>query len=177
MIYLPNGSNILVRRPGILPAGIRFFMRDQFNHTEKIVHKDGGIYTFGAVKDGCIYRPLEKAIKDEKWKRIEVWHPKFNFPDEQLIAICDRFDGTPYQKINFLQWLIFLRYGKWLGKSSTRRMYCYELTARICEELLHGTFPKGHFIERTHIKQFRDLDAYELYGVFDVSAGKLKKIS
>lgn len=170
---IPNGSNILVRRKGFLPAGIRHFMDDPFNHTEKAVVKNGQLFTFGAVGKGCLYRPMHDALRNEKWTKIQVFAPTFHFDHGFLRNICDYHEGTPYQKVNFIQWLIYLRYGFWIGKDNAKKIYCYELTARICETLVQGTFPKGHVLERTHIKTFRGLLGYAFSGEYSVFQGEL----
>ena len=170
---IPNGSNILVRRDGFLPAGIRFFMLDRFNHTEKAVIRNGQLQTFGAIKEGCVFRPLEEAIILENWRRIQVYKPITWIDPKWLVFICEKYKGTPYQKINFLQWIIYLKYGFWIGKDHPAKMYCYECTARVCEEIIPNTFPSDHIFERTHIKDFRYIPHYIFSGEYAIFEGEL----
>ena len=154
------GTIILVRKSGLLPAGIRFFMRIygrrkvKYNHSELVTYPN---FVIGAVGKGVRHRPIKYAVRCGKWKEWLILEPIKPLTKEErgiMYKMISYYLDTPYQIMNFIQWILYIRYGFWVGKSSDKKMYCYELTARIWEFIRPGTFT--HNLEITSIWNFID---------------------
>ena len=161
------GTIILVRKTGLLPAGIRFFMRIygrrkvRYNHAELVIGSYD--YVVGAIKGGVKIREFEQAQKDGKWKEMAFYEPIKPLSDEEIgimITTAIKYNKTPYQIMNFVQWIIYIRYGFWLGKKSDNKVYCYESVARLWNAIRPGTFKNDP--EITSIWDFIDNENFKV---------------
>lgn len=160
------GSIILHRTKGILPWGIRLFMgifgrktgkgkRPEHNHAEILVWHDGELKSLGAIKGGARLRPVKYSL--EEVVDYAVFKPKEPFTESEQIELEQVAEWTyvynyvPYQVTNFVSWIGYIFKGKWIGRDSPKRQYCYELVARVTNKIRPDTFPDP---ERTDIFQF-----------------------
>ena len=155
------GSIVLHRTKGFLPWGIRLFMgiygkkKPKHNHAEILVWHDGELKSLGAIKGGARIRPVKHSLK--KVTDYAVFVPNERFTEEERILLEQVAEWTyvynyvPYQVTNFVSWIGYIFKGKWIGKDSPKRQYCYELVARVTNKIRPGSFPDP---ERTDIFQF-----------------------
>lgn len=114
-----------------------------------------------ARAEGVFICPLDHYAKDGGRVIIKVY--RYPWDDKQIREInkyYGKYEGTPYQYVNFLQYIIYICTFKllWLGKkreASDKKLYCSELAARIIYFVTRMELAKSNQDNDTHM-YFRD---------------------
>lgn len=116
---------------------------------------DNGNVVIEAVADGI--KRVNFATRDYgKKQTVKVYRYPWSIKQERQINVYyAKYEGVPYQYVNFLQYIPYiLTVGiLWLGrrgKASDNRLYCSEFAAKIVHEI---TSPE-------YAKSYKDLDAH-----------------
>ncbi len=92
-----------------------------------------------AIAEGVFSQPIDRPAFIEDDKMVKVYrYPWTNAQKEVIGKIYNDSEGKDYQKINFLQYIIYIiTFGAiWLGRKggSPNKMYCSELGAKVMYE-------------------------------------------
>lgn len=150
------GDIILIRHKGLLPRIIRFFMDKYrkklhlpkmrlYNHSMTIVYKDENKLIADSSKDGVgIHDTLDRYINNSNCHHLTWKKPLSNEEKRSWSKIAIGFDNAniQYDLRNFLDNIIFITLGIWIGKKGSQsvvRQYCSEFVAILMDKV-RGTW-------------------------------------
>lgn len=96
-----------------------------FNHSEV---RFGGL-TSGAIDKGVVTRDWRSYLSSFVGKSIEWIDYQLILNDEEwetAYAYLKRVEGTKYEYSNFWNHAIYIFTGKWKGRTTDKKLYCYE---------------------------------------------------
>ncbi len=166
------GDIILIRHKGLIPRIIRFFMDKYrkklhlpkmtlYNHSMTVVFKEEKKLIADSSKDGVgIKDTLDRYINNPNCLHLSWKKPLSNNEKLTWSKIAVGFDNAniKYDLRNFLDNIIFISLGIWIGKKgdqSVVRQYCSEFVAILMDKV-RGTW-KGE----TWNKNFIDIQICE----------------
>jgi len=145
-----------------------------------------------AISQGVFSQPFNRKEFLEGRKTVKVYKRHWSISQKRVInRVYNESEGKEYQKINFLQYIIYIiTFGAlWLGrKTDGNKMYCSELGAKVMYDTTERWLANGPVDADAHI-YFRDywkISPYQmnvwvekncqLVAVYEIKDGKVTEV-
>lgn len=168
---------IMVRGSGFMAKGIQFFMRlyalrfnrkwrKPYNHSDIMCH---GRVT-GAKKEGIVVKDWREYYENRSLE-VEVYEIISNNSIAKIHKIFKKYQGTPYDFKNFIDfiWKFFTK--EWRGRTHNRakkRLYCIEHSSLILEDLgVAGTLYRFWDNDPEELREWAE-NSLEFVGTFKI---------
>jgi len=133
----------------------------EYSHAETLIWNESEkqLYTAGARKKGAEISKVGDYYHGQELIVLKPVKPLIEKENKILLDYFKKIDDRKYQNGNFLAWIGYLKTMAWLGGKSDKKLYCYEMAARMANEI--GRWPKGKSLGIVSIFDLMDNKNYK----------------
>ena len=143
-----------------------------YSHAETLIWFDGELCTTGARPHGAEILPFDEYYRGKRYRILRPYTELDEWESTQLTEQAVTWAAKyhrPYQFFNFIAWIHNIKMNAfkqqsraWIGPDSDRKMYCYEMAARLAD--VTGRWPKGKSLEVVSVYDLFENNNYVPYG-------------